>query len=167
MTRAGSAGPRFALTGRRVLFLFVAFFALVAAADGLLVYLSLSSWTGLTAKNYYKRGLEYNQVLRAAERQSNLGWRSDVAFVPEAKLSGRVTVRMVDAAGRPIDGLRFVGTVARPTHEGFDRPITLVSVGGGTYEANLTVPLPGLWELRLQATNGRDSFRFRRRLSME
>ena len=167
MTRARIAGARFNLTGRRVLFGFLAFFALVIAADGVLVYLAITSWSGLTAENYYEKGLRYNETLREEQRQTELGWRADLTFASRGTAAGRLEVRMVDAAGRPLDGLGIEGVVARPTHEGLDQPIALKPVGDGRYRTDLTLPLPGMWELRLRAGNGRDSFKFRRRLRLE
>ena len=61
---------------------------------------------------------------------------------------------MRDHRGDPIDDLRVAGQVRRPTHEGFDRDVTLARRGSGLYAVELTLPLLGQWDVRLTARTG-------------
>jgi nitrogen fixation protein FixH len=54
--------------GRWIPWLFVGGFLLVCAVNGVMIWVALSSWTGLAANQPYDRGLAYNRNLAAAAR---------------------------------------------------------------------------------------------------
>ncbi len=68
MTRPVSARPHARGDGSRpgdryIPWLFVAFFAVVLAANGALIAIALGSFTGLTTEHAYDKGLAYNRTL--------------------------------------------------------------------------------------------------------
>jgi len=139
------------ITGRHVLFGLLGFFGLVFAANGAFVYLALDTFSGLSTENAYQRGLDYNETLRAAEAQRELGWR--VTVTARALDGGRyrVAADFADRRGEPLDGLAIGGSLRRPTQEGLDREIALERVAPGRYASDVTLPLAGQWDLVLSA----------------
>lgn len=153
------------ITGRHVLIAVLAFFGVVIAANAAFVVLALDSWTGLSAENAYQRGLAYNDTLRSAAAQRELGWTARLAFTQLGPAQGRIEVGFADRRGAPIEYLSVAGRVRRPTHDGFDRDIVLERSGAGRYAAHLELPLSGQWDVQVEAvSSGGARFRIEDRI---
>lgn len=148
--------------------IFVAAMVMVVCVNGVLAYLAVSTWTGLDTKNYYDRGLRYNDTLAAAEEQQQRGWNMVFAGTPATMASdGKdsvVAVTFRDRSGRPIDDLVVEAILIRPTAEGFDTIYALAHRGNGVYAGQVVVPLPGQWDARIHARRGGETFQTSRRL---
>lgn len=145
------------ITGRHVLAGLIAAFGLVLLANGAFVYLALTSWTGLSTEDPYRRGLAYNETLRTAAAQRALGWHATVETTPLGQRSARVTATFVDRGSRPLADLMVSATLRRPTHEGYDRAVDLPHLGAGRYAAETLLPLDGQWEVRVTARSPQGS----------
>ncbi|HSM20417.1 MAG TPA: FixH family protein, partial [Hyphomicrobiales bacterium] len=99
-------------TGRHMLAVILGFFAVVIAANAVLVVVATGSWTGLVARNGYVESQHYNEVLADARRQQRLGWHSAL----EAARHG-LSFKITGADGRPLPGLAVAATLGRPTNE--------------------------------------------------
>ena len=159
------------LNGRRVLAIFLGFFAVIFLANGSMVYVALDTFTGLDTEDAYRKGRGYNDILADAERQRALGWRANVTTQtragPEDPFSTQITVTMTDAGGQPLDGLHVSATFRRPAYAGEDRSLTLKSQGYGLYRGAVGLPAPGNWQLRLAATRADgQTFLMNKRLSI-
>lgn len=153
---------------------FVGGFAVVMIANGALLYFATTTFSGLTTRQAYVEGLAYNDRVAEEQAQAALGWTLDVglssAVTPLSDAPGRaarVRLTATDAAGRPLDGLAIEALVRRPTEQGLDQTVALAPVGPGAYQADLTLPKPGLWDILFTARQGEDTFRLRRRLNAE
>jgi len=167
MTTRGS----FRITGKWVLKAFLIGFGVIFAANALLIYYALNSWTGLETEQAYDKGLAHNEVLKSAEAQSRLGWTVDVAFeVVNEKGDGReglLSVRVADKQSAPVDRLAGRAILWRPTHEGSDQREPLKGVGDGTYEASILLPAAGQWDVRLELIGASEPYRLRRRIVVQ
>lgn len=141
------------LTGRHVFIAMLIFFGIVIAANGAFIFLALDSWTGLSTRDAYQRGLDYNETLRDAEAQRALGWQVAVAFTDHGDRRGQIEVSFRDQAGAPIEDLRVTSLLTRPTHEGFDELLNLTHSVAGRYIAEFRSPLLGQWNLEVTATS--------------
>ena len=139
------------VTGRHVFYGLLCFFAVVLAANAAFIYLALDTFPGLSTDNPYQRGLAYNETLDARAKQRALGWRAEVTFEERGEGRGTLTVVLRDRAGAPLEDLRVVGQVRRPTREGLDRDVALARSGPGAYSAELALPERGQWDVRLVA----------------
>jgi nitrogen fixation protein FixH len=144
------------LNGRTVLLLFVAFFAVVFAVDGVFAYFAITSWPGVARKDAYQAGLRYNETLEEARRQAALGWQSGIAVDSE----GTIVVMIADADGKAIEGLDVSVTMARAVSETRDMIIALDPSGDGGYAGMVMPPLAGLWHATVVARDA-DGNRFR------
>lgn len=148
------AAPR-PLTGRRVLWIVVGFFAVVFAVNGVFVHLSLTSHPGTTAADAYREGLDYNRRLERADLQRTLGWRARLGAE-----DGAVFVRMTDADGAPVAGLSAELRVGRPASDAEDRAVGIEEAGPGVYRVTGPPLGPGRWAVVLELAD-RAGRRFR------
>jgi len=150
--------------------IFVAGFMVVFAVNGTMAYFAVSSWTGLETKDYFNQGTRFNDVLAQRAAQDALGWK--IAFhyehTPAADnpRAGTFRLRFTDKNAQPIGGLTIRAIAKRPIQEGYDQDLTFTYRGDGTYGANTTLPLPGLWELRYVAERGAEVFKMRSRIQV-
>lgn len=128
---------------------FPAMFAVVLAANVVLVYFALASWPGLAYENPSERGRKFNQVLQAEEKAHGLGWNFALRYVDNA-----VEVQVVDASGAALDDLALTGTLVRPLGAIADMPLAFGAVAPGVYRAPVDLVAPGQWEVRVAATRG-------------
>lgn len=159
----GHQEPR-QLRGGHVLFLLVAFFAVVFAVNGYFLVRALSTHTGVVAFEPYRKGLAYNERIAAAERQSVLGWSDRIVI----GANGAVSVAIAGVGDAPIGGLHITGVLSRPSTAAADRAFRLLEDSAGRYAA-MTAPIaPGTWIAAIEARRSPDDadpvYRARRRL---
>lgn len=151
--------------GRTIPWLFAAFFAVVIVANAVMVYVAVSSFTGLQTEDHYLRGLAYNRVLEAERAQQALGWQVAVDFRPTGARRGRIVAHARDAAGAPLTDAVVVAHLIRPAESGHDMDVTLTAGPDGTHAAEVELPLPGLWEIQTQIVLHSDVYRLAQRIS--
>ncbi|UCH75254.1 MAG: FixH family protein [Rhodospirillales bacterium] len=147
------------LPGHWIPWLIVAGFGVVILANAAMIYLALSSFTGLQTEGSYLRGRDYNRVLAAERAERALGWDVTVDFESTGAKRGRIVTRMRDAAGDPLEDAVVVAHLVRPAQQGHDMDIALDATGAGTHAADVELPLPGLWEIQTQITHRFGSYR--------
>lgn len=159
-SRAASAG----IKGRHVLMMLVAFFGVVFAVNGVFLASALRTYTGVVSAEPYVKGLKYNERIEAGERQARLGWADALSL----DIDGEVVLRLSDDAGRPLRGLKFRGTIGRPSTNRLDRQILLIEAEPGQYVARSGALDEGTWLVSLEGRSrdfGEDPvYRIRRRV---
>lgn len=159
----------------------VAFFLVVATVDAMIITLAnngmpsglvgrilpeprsgaehvTSFFPGTVANDYFKKEPLFNQHLASLAEQEARGWEVRQGWLGTPVL-GRETVfqvKVVDGEGRPLDGARVLGTFARPSDERLDQSVSLDAVAPGVYQAPLSLPMPGAWEVRLHVERDGD-----------
>ena len=131
------------LTGKHVLAIFIAFFAVVIAVNMVMFRVATASFSGLETDSAYRVGLAYNNELEAARQQAALGWAVN------AKVDGeRVMIDVRDKTGAVIPGLDGDVVLAWPADRKLDRKGVIVLRDGAGYEAQLDKALPpGQWDV--------------------
>ena len=143
---------------------FFIFFAVVFAANGIMLFFALDSWTGLSTENAFKEGLAYNEQIAERNRQAALGWRVSFDVVPDRPGHLVFDMRVDDDRGVPVTAASVVVSLTRPTHEGYDSTATLAHVGGGQYVGEADPSLPGQWQVELVIDEPRGRYRQRERV---
>ncbi|MHA1567191.1 MAG: FixH family protein [Alphaproteobacteria bacterium] len=146
---------------------FVGGFAVVLIANLALVFFATKSWTGLETRDYYAKGINYNDTLAAARAQDALGWQSSVTVTGGRDGHVVLDVRLADDGGKPLDGARVTAIFVRPTHEGIDVDVQLVAVGYGEYRADAVLALAGLWDVAVTAQRDGQYFEITERVVVE
>jgi len=156
--------PANGIAGRHVLWGLIGFFGVIFAVNALFVYVAEETFSGGDTSDPYRRGLNYNATLRAAERQAERGWQTDVAYDDK---TGRLELSFLDKSALPITGLGIKATLSRPATDREDRRVAMVETSPGVYAANVTLA-PGLWVLsvasRKAGAGHGTAYRLKRRL---
>ena len=159
----GALEPRRHLDGRYILAMCIAFFGVVFAVNGYMLYAALSTHTGVVSVEPYRKGLAYNDRIADGARQEALGWYDSAGL----EQTGTVTVHMTARDGSPLGGLTLSGVLGRPATARGDRNLAFTEVAPGQYLA-MTGPVePGTWMITLEAHDGADRanlYRAKRRL---
>ncbi len=149
----------------KIPYVFFAFFAVIFAVNIFYIYLSNKSWRGIASQDSYQKGLHYNQTLKQAQKQKELGWKIIIKFQPIAeknsqKNSARKIILVIDLQdnkSQKISDAEVEVEFKRPIQEGFDFKQKLKFVDG-FYQSEVTLPLRGQWDFAVLATKNEDSF---------
>jgi nitrogen fixation protein FixH len=149
--------------GQWIPWLLVPFFGIVFSVNAVMVWIAITTWTGLETTGAYRLGIDYNRTLEAAKAQAALGWQVDLALARAAPGRALVELSLADREGEAIGAAAVTAAFVRPTHAGHDRKVALPHGGEGHYRAEVELPLPGQWDVRLEARNGTKVYRLHER----
>jgi nitrogen fixation protein FixH len=141
------------LKGRHVLMALVAFFGVMLIANGLFVYFAVATFSGGDTSNPYRKGLDYNETLAAAERLAARGWQSEIGYDTRV---GRLSLRVRDRTAAPVTGLNIEAGLSRPATEKDDRAVGLTEVEPGVYAAEIKLA-PGSWVISIAPSEVSDT----------
>ncbi|MBF0611178.1 MAG: FixH family protein [Magnetococcales bacterium] len=142
------------------------FFGVIFVANGIFIYLGVSTWNGVATPDHYRQGLKFNQVISAQEEQEKLGWQGGLN--KETTPQGlKLTFALQDRQGKPVTGLQGKGTLYRPVKEGYDLPLVLREEAPGIYQQIIQPPLPGWWEVRLVMQGQNSEFLYVTRIQVD
>jgi nitrogen fixation protein FixH len=133
---------------RFIPWLFVLFFAVIFAVNGVFIYYALESNPGVVTEDSYEKGLAFNKTIEKAERQAELGWSGDIAA---SEVDGAMTFALRDKAGKPISGATVRAEFTRPVRDGSDFSLTLTEGKAGIYRGDIHAPFKGAWTVRVFA----------------
>jgi nitrogen fixation protein FixH len=151
------------IEGRHVLMGLIVFFGVMLAANSLLVYYALDTFSGGDRPDPYRSGLNYNETIEAGKRQAALGWQTEMAYDDS---QGRLTLSVLDEAQVPVTNLALDAKVSRPATDREDRAVDFVEVSPGVYATDVALA-PGTWIVSLASRAGAEgeaSYRLKRRL---
>jgi nitrogen fixation protein FixH len=137
-------------SGWTVLVTLLAFFGVIFAVNGVMIYAALSTLTGTDTDSAYQAGLQYEQEVAQAQAQDARHWRVDAKLTPFAA-GERLDISTRDAAGQPLGGMDASVTFERPTDRRLDRSLALVEDGAGRFHGS-TELAPGQWDLVIALT---------------
>jgi len=120
------------ITGKHVLFMLLAAFAVVSAVNATFIYFAVKTNSGEERGASYETGLHYNAVLSEERSQDALQW-SHRAQIDKRRLR----ISIADKGGAPLAGLAVSGNFGRPAANSADRPLAFKEVDAGVYEAGL------------------------------
>ncbi len=126
----------------------------VLAVNAGMITLAFVTGPGLVDKNYYEHGREFeeNRLKRVAAR-SALGWTAHLDM-PEKNRQGvgaMYRFSVVDRVGVPVDNVEVRINTYRPSDADADFSVPMRQYAPGMYEAELSFPLKGHWEITLVA----------------
>lgn len=146
-------------TGRHMLVVMLCFYAAIITANMTMAIAANWSWSGLVVANSYVASQQFNTKVEEAQAQAALGWTSRLDV-----RGGKVSYRLSDAAGAPIDMLRVTTTFRRPASGADDTTLTLSRGPGGDFEANANLH-DGVWIVETDADVGtRKPYRYVNRI---
>jgi nitrogen fixation protein FixH len=144
-----SASPK-PLTGRKVLFMVVAFFGVVIGVNMIMMRLAIQTLPGTEVDSAYSASLAYEKEIAAAHDQNARNWKVSAHIQRSPDGGATLQVEARDNSGVPMSGLKFQGRFERPTDRRADQPVGLAEVGGGIYRGSAPLIAPGQWDLVLE-----------------
>jgi nitrogen fixation protein FixH len=162
MIGTATKSPR-PITGRMVLFCLIAFFAIVALANGLLVRFALTTFGGVETASSYQAGFAFEREAAAARAQDERHWQVSAKVLPDAGVT-TVEIDARDAAGQPLAGLEASAQLAHPTDRRADQMVHLSEAASGRFRGTAGA-LAGQWDLVIELSReGTRLFRSRNRV---
>jgi nitrogen fixation protein FixH len=160
---ARASSPK-VLEGRHVLWSLIGFFGVMFIVNAIFVYFALSTFSGGDTSDPYRKGLHYNDTLRAQERQTERGWQTEVEYDDKTR---QLRLSFLDRTAAPITGLRIGARLSRPATDREDRRIDLAEMSQGVYAATVDLA-PGLWVISVASRKGGErsggAYQLKRRL---
>lgn len=154
------------VTGRTVLICLIAFFAVVAGANLVLVKAAISTFGGLETESSYRAGLVFDQEIEAARAQESRHWNVGAKLLPAQNGTTVVEMTVQDAAGQPLIGLAAMVRLAHPTDRRLDHAVAMRGDASGRYRGATALP-PGEWDLIIELLRGDERlFRSKNRVSV-
>ncbi len=136
---------------------FVIFFLVIALVNGVMVTLAVRTHTGIVTDHPYEKGLAYNRVVAAEEKQEALGWNGEITYA-----NGILNVTVRDKGHRLIVLEKATATITRPTQAGMDFTVELMGE-----KTPVAFPAKGLWEVRIVATARGEAYQQAKRIVVE
>jgi nitrogen fixation protein FixH len=141
--------------------LFVAGLGVVIAVNAVMIWLAISSFSGLYSDHARERGLNYNRIVAEQQSRDALHWQVDAKWQPE---SGRLQLAVTGADGKPLAGARMTAELVRPAENRPPLPVALADRGEGRFDAHVDLPARGNWDLDIEVDAGDRHFALTKRL---
>jgi len=138
---------RHPFTGRHMLLVTVAGFAIVIAVNGVMATIATGTFPGLVVENSYVASQNYNSLLAEARQQAERGWKLKVEVA-----DGQVTAAISASSGELVSGLEVDVIAGRPSSVAEDRQLQLVETPAG-YRSRDPLPV-GQWNIDIEARRG-------------
>ena len=138
------------LTGRLVLIMLLGFFGIVFGVNFTLMELAIATLPGTEVDSAYSASLGYEKEIAAAHDQTARKWKVEAHIERDGSGGTTLQVDARDDSGRPMTGLKFQGTLERPTDKRADLAVSLAEVGIGIYRGATPAVAPGQWDLVLE-----------------
>lgn len=139
------------ITGRFVLIVTVAFFAVVISVNMVMMRLAIATLPGTEVDNAYSAGLAYQKEIQAARQQGARDWKVGAHLERKADGMAELDVGAHAPDGTPLAGLSVFARLERPTDRRADQSFDVSERGGGAYRGIAHGVAAGQWELVIEA----------------
>ena len=156
------------LRDRLIPWYFVLFFVGLSIVYGTMVTIAFNTMPGIVTENPYEKGIAYNQTIKNAEEQAKLNWYGDIKYKSTSRQAGIVSFTLKDSSGVPINSDSVSVNITRPIKSGMDFDIELNPINNfGSFQAAVSFPVQGLWELRFFAEAKGKTYQQSTRINVE
>lgn len=134
----------------------IAMLIIFVIANIIMIYLA-SDRPGLVVDDYYDRGQDYEQnMLKRQAEVRELGWKAKIIKPEYADVGKPVTYgfRIMDKEGAPVEPDSVTFFVYRPADDSQDFSLPMHLVEPGFYQAEVTFPLLGVWDILVSVKKG-------------
>lgn len=144
--------------------LFVAFFAVVVAVNGVMMHFAFSTWTGLETEGHFLKGIRYNEDLAGARAQAERAWQVQAEFTSTEPRKGIASLTLRDKHGNLLKDAKVTVSLIRPTSQGHDVTLELPYLGEGRYAAPVELALEGQWDMRVEIQHATGDYQSQKRV---
>jgi nitrogen fixation protein FixH len=153
------------VTGRTVFICLVAFFAVVAGANAILIHVAVSTFGGVETDSAYRAGLAFAREMATARAQDALHWNVSAKVLRE---DGATVIEVVarDPSDRPISNFAATAELVHPTDRRADLAVPLIGTAPGVFHGR-TTDVIGQWDLVIELSrDGTRLFRSKNRVML-
>jgi nitrogen fixation protein FixH len=137
--------------------IFVAFFATFIVVDIAFFIAARQSWRGVSTKDSYQKGKDYNEVLQKVSKQKQLGWKIESKLTQKAKEIAELKVCLFDKNGTKIKDAKLIVKLTRPVQEGDDFEQNMIEKNS-CYSTKIFFAKKGQWDFEFVALRGKKVF---------
>ena len=142
-------------------------FSLIFVVNYAFFSVAIGTSSGLVTEKYYKYGLQQNKFDKQYRTQKERGWQVSLVLDKEIHAHQPSLIRLTirDKDNTPISGGHAELTAYRPSDAKKDIILTLEEIdGSGVYQANITLPIQGVWDMNLLFAKGEDKHMLNQRI---
>jgi nitrogen fixation protein FixH len=141
------------LTGRTVLAMLVAFFAVVGGVNAIMVRAATSTFGGVETGSAYKAGLEFKNEIAALREQEARHWTVAGHLSRDSAGSVKLELRIADRQGGLPAAIEAKVRLSHPTDARLDQSVPVAASGGTLFMGRTTGPA-GQWDLLIEVFQG-------------
>lgn len=154
------------LSGRAVLFSMIAFFAVVAGVNGIMVTAAVRTFGGVETESSYKAGLAFAREIAAANAQEARHWQVRASVVRSGD-EARIELVTRDAGDQPLGNIVALVRLAHPIDRRLDQAVEMTADGTGRFRGTAAF-VAGQWDLVIDLDRGGERmFRSRNRVILK
>ncbi len=143
----------------------IALVIIVFGVNAAFISLAFITSPGLVDQNYYENAQNYEEnLVKYRTARAALGWTYQTDFPGQPVIYNKALYRVsvVDRAGLPLTDASLRVNVYRPSDASADFDTHFSEIGAGIYEAEITYPLKGRWEITIDIEHEEKHFSFTR-----
>lgn len=132
------------------------------------IVFAVTSNPGLVVDDYYEKGREYEKnVVTRLNARNKLNWQTKFELPKKiyANTPGTFRFSAVDPRGVYIMDADVKFILYRPSDSSADFTQVVDQVAPGLYQTNLSLPLPGIWDLTIKVTHNEDVYHHTHRIT--
>lgn len=136
--------------------------------NAVFIVLAIVTNPGLVVEDYYEHGRSYERnAFKKLAAQSRMQWdtRLDLPADIIQNLTDSYRFSAVDQRGLPIQNAEVQMIAYRPSDAAADLDTTMKQIAPGIYEAELSLPLPGVWDIKVLVRDHKDEYELRQRVN--
>ena len=148
----------------------LALFAIVFTVNYGFITVALDTSPGLVTEKYYKYGLQQNKFDHQFRIQAERGWDVDLQIddAIQANQPSLITLVVTDKYAQPISKGHAELRAYRPSDAKADILLNLEETSKkGVYQAQLTLPTPGVWDMNLLFAKDEDKHMLNQRVVIQ
>jgi nitrogen fixation protein FixH len=117
-----------------------------------------SHFPGTVTHNYHQKKNQYNDYLQRVEAQKLRNWTIRKGWLSEAVANQPAIFRVEikTKTQQAVTSAKIVGLFLRPADSKLDVKFTMREIEPGIYQQNITLPVPGNWDLFLTINKDND-----------
>ena len=148
---------------KRIPWYFVSFFVGLVILNVIFVSIAVDSYPGLVTTNAYEKGLAYNDMIDAKEKQDALGWHTDITFTE----AGHVRIFLQDKEGKAISDAVISAEIGRVINDDDDMALIMQEKGRGYYESRENFATKGQWNIKALIQWQQNSLQIKKRVAVK
>ncbi|MCU7856929.1 MAG: FixH family protein [Candidatus Thiodiazotropha sp. (ex Lucinoma borealis)] len=133
----------------------------------IMIYLAIDKNPGLVVEDFYDRVQDYEKNMLKRQAR-NPGWKMNVNLPRKIDVGKPVLSHFLveDKEGNPISRDEVTFHAYRPSDANQDFSIPMKQVEPGRYEAEVSFPLKGAWDILVSIQNGEDEYNTPKRIGV-